>query len=473
LQPGEGGPDGLNNWKVNISRLSRFCAESKYFQRSKMTVIACGNSSRDEPCPYSYHLDELRLRRTQYEKGITVKMNQSYAFRITGLILLMLSLTGLSTRLRADTGSCGGRTVTLPFTDVMGSNFFCQIASAYFSGLTSGTSATTYSPGQPVTREQMAAFITRTLDQSLRRGSRKAAAKKWFNPLDANSLATTTLGELPARVEFDGADLWVSSVGTNSVIRVRPGDGRVLESWTGATSPGGIVAAMGRIFIGSATNPGRLYMIDPRQSAGAVTTVSSSVGSAAAALAFDGSRIWAAGNGSLSIVSFNPTNVTTITSGFTALRGILFDGAHIWVTDENANTLMKLNSNGSIAQTITVGSAPIHPVFDGMNIWVPNQTSSSITVVRVKDSQGNPLESAFVLATLTGNGLNTPFFAAFDGERIAVTNQLGNQLSLWRATDLTQLGAFPMGDGTIPLGVCSDGLNFWVTLTNINRLARF
>jgi DNA-binding beta-propeller fold protein YncE len=413
------------------------------------------------------------LNKTHYEKRIAVKMNQSYALRITGLILLILSLTGLSTGLRADTGSCAGRTVTLPFTDVMGNNFFCQIASAYFSGLTSGTSATTYSPGQPVTREQMAAFITRTLDQSLRRGSRKAAAKKWFNPLDANSLTTTIVGQLPARVEFDGEDLWVSNVGTSSVTRVRPGDGRVLETWTEATSPGGIVAAMGRIFIGSATNPGRLYMIDPRQPAGVVTTVSSSLGGPSSALAFDGSRIWSANNGSISIISFNPTTVTNITTGFLRLRGILFDGANIWVTDEDANTLMKLNANGSIAQTLTVGSAPIHPVFDGMNIWVPNQTSSSITVVRVKDSQGNPLESAFVLATLTGNGLNTPFFSAFDGERIAVTNQLGNQLSLWKATDLTPLGAFPMGEGTIPLGVCSDGLNFWVTITNMDRLARF
>jgi len=62
----------------------------------------------------------------------------------------------------------------LPFTDVMGSPFFCQIAEAFFSGLTNGTSATTFSPSQNVTREQMAAFTTRTMDQSLKRGSRRA-----------------------------------------------------------------------------------------------------------------------------------------------------------------------------------------------------------------------------------------------------------------------------------------------------------
>ena len=72
--------------------------------------------------------------------------------------------------------------ITLPFTDVMGNAFFCQIAAAYFSGLTNGTTATTFSPTQTVTREQMAAFTTRTLDQSLKRGSQRAVAKKWWTP---------------------------------------------------------------------------------------------------------------------------------------------------------------------------------------------------------------------------------------------------------------------------------------------------
>jgi hypothetical protein len=80
------------------------------------------------------------------------------------LISLMASLTVLSTRLQADTGSCGGITITLPFNDVMASPFFCQIAAAYFSGLTNGTTATTYSSTQTVTREQIAAFISRTMD---------------------------------------------------------------------------------------------------------------------------------------------------------------------------------------------------------------------------------------------------------------------------------------------------------------------
>src|SRR6266850_8249063 len=91
--------------------------------------------------------------------------------RVSLLMILVVSLTLLSTRMRADTGMCGGASITLPFTDVTGTNiFFCSIAEAYFSGLTNGTTPSTYSPGDPVSREQMAAFVTRTMDQSLRRG---------------------------------------------------------------------------------------------------------------------------------------------------------------------------------------------------------------------------------------------------------------------------------------------------------------
>jgi hypothetical protein len=406
---------------------------------------------------------------------ISVIFNRSIFIRLFVLISLIACLTGLSTRLQADTGNCGGVTITLPFNDVMASPFFCQIAAAYFSGLTNGTGdGTTYSPTQAVTREQMAAFISRTMDQSLKRGSQRAVAKKWWTPQDANSLTLTTVGSGPILTAFDGTDVWVAHLASNNVMRVRPSDGKVLDTWTGANSAVGVLAAMGKIFVtgqGGTGNPGRLYMIDPAQPAGTVTTLTSNLGEAPEGIAFDGSRIWTANaGGSVSIISLNPTTVTTVTTGFNALGGALFDGANIWVAALNG--LHKLNSDGSIAQTIT-GPGRQYPVFDGINIWAPNQSANTMTVVRVKDASGNPLTNAFVLATLTGNGLTSPVSAAFDGERILVTNLTGNSVSLWKAADLTPLGSFPTGPSTVPIGACSDGLNFWITFQNAGKLARF
>src|SRR4026209_640861 len=97
--------------------------------------------------------------------------NQHTLHRATMLVLAIVLIPVASDRLRADSGIGGGTDSVLPITDVPSSNgFFCSIASAYFSGLTNGTSATTYSPSANVPREQMAAFVSRTLDQALRRG---------------------------------------------------------------------------------------------------------------------------------------------------------------------------------------------------------------------------------------------------------------------------------------------------------------
>ena len=77
---------------------------------------------------------------------------------------------------------------------------------------------------------------------------------------------------------------------------------------------------------------------------------------------------------------------------------------------------------------------------------------------------------------MTGNGLNTPAVAAFDGQRILVTNGFGDSVSLWKAADLTPLGSFATGTGSFPFGACSDGVNFWITRLTIveeDKLVRF
>ena len=78
------------------------------------------------------------------------------------LCLKIVVILMASKRMPADTGTCGSVLTTLPFSDVMGSPFFCQIAEAYFSGLTNGTTPTTYSPADIVSRQQMAAFADTT-----------------------------------------------------------------------------------------------------------------------------------------------------------------------------------------------------------------------------------------------------------------------------------------------------------------------
>ncbi len=373
------------------------------------------------------------------------------------VIAIVLALAALGGATSALLAVCG------PFTDVSGP--FCPfILQMYYLGITSGTSPTTYSPDDPVTRGQAAVFIVRSFDQSVKRSSRRAALDQFWTAQNGNAMGVTLLGGAPFRVKSDGADLWVAHLvsGTVSgiVSRVRASDGKLLETWTTPTQPNGVLIAMGRVFLSGAGTPGSLYMIDPREPAGAVMTVANNLGAHPQGLTFDGSRLWTANStGSVSIVTPGPSlpwSVTTV-DGFSSPQGILYDGANVWITDFGAGRLLKLDSGGNILQTVALGGIVEPPVFDGTNIWVPNFSQDSIAVVRAS--------TGAVLATLTGNGLQNPVFPAFDGERILVADGNGGKVTLWKAADFTPLGFFAVPTvGSTPLGACSDGLNFWFTL---------
>jgi hypothetical protein len=360
-------------------------------------------------------------------------------------------------------GACG------PFLDVSDASFCPFVLEVFSLGITTGTTPATYDPSSPVTRLQMAAFLSRTVDRTLQRGSRRAALEQhWTTQAPAN-LGITNLPANPRFVRSDGEDLWAAmDIGT--VVRVHASSAKILETWTGATSANSVLVAMGRVFVtGSQNAVHHLYRIDPGQPAGAVTTVASNLGQNPNEISFDGGRLWTANSGgSVSIVTPTaslPWTVTTITVGFNQPVGSLFDGSNLWVTDLAANTLLKLNSGGGILQTVTVGTTPVYPVFDGTNIWVPNAQSASVTVVRAS--------SGVVLATLTGNGLVHPNTAVFDGQRLLVTNPSAGNVSLWKAADFSVIGSFETGPDTFPGGACSDGVYFWIPLSNAGQLARF
>lgn len=395
-----------------------------------------------------------------------MKLEYSKAVRLATLLILAVSVILTSSQLRADTGTCGGSSITPPFTDVVNSNiFFCAIAEAYSSGLTNGTSPTTYSPSQNVSRDQMAAFITRTLDQSLRRGSRRAALNQWYTPKSNFLQKRTQVGDQPFGVACDGADVWVTNLASHSISRVRASDGKLLETWTGPAAMRGVCVAGGRVYAVGGSSPGQLYMLDPSQPVGPVTVSIGELVDAPNRVTSDGFSIWATGGNGVSKASPDGIVAQTFTAGFSIPLGILYDGSNIWVCDKGDNMLKKLNANGAVIQEVPVGLSPIDPVFDGVNIWVPNNSSGSVTVVRAETGQ--------VIATLTGNGLTDPRSAAFDGDRILVTNLNGNSVSLWRATNLAPLGSYSFLPNSMPNAVCSDGANFWVLLQTADALARF
>src|SRR5262249_11134359 len=152
------------------------------------------------------------------------------------------------------TGAAGGVLGTCgPFTDVAADVFCPFVLEIFYLGITTGTTATTYDPASNVSRLQMAAFLSRTVDGVLKRGSRRAILNHFGTSQNATVLGVTTLGVggfiNPHHLRSDGADLWVSNYNGNMISRVRASDGKLLETWTGPINPAGLRVAMGRVVV--------------------------------------------------------------------------------------------------------------------------------------------------------------------------------------------------------------------------------
>jgi DNA-binding beta-propeller fold protein YncE len=359
---------------------------------------------------------------------------------------------------------CGSVDYPFPYTDVasVGAAFCPGIMEAYVTGVSKGTTPTTFSPNETVTRVQMTTFLQRSLDQGLTRASRRAALNQWAIPQNVNAMQT--IGGGNQYCATDGQFVWAENAVFGEVEQVEASSGTVLGTWTNATIASGVVVAGGKVFVAGNTSPGKVYLIDPTQAPGNVTVAATGLGNKPLSIAFDGTNLWTANfGGSVSIIpvlSSTPYTVTNVSAGFSTPWGIVFDGAHIWVVDAGSRTLLKLSAAGAVLQSVPIGHNPQFPGFDGANIWVPNYDDNSITVVQAS--------SGTVVATIvadSNNHLNGPEAVAFDGERVLVTNNNGGSVTLFKAADLSFIANVPLGS---PYGVCSDGINFWVTATTGN-----
>jgi len=390
-------------------------------------------------------------------------MHIPVSHKLFSLVLTTVIAAGIASPGKAETPA-----QALPFTDMSE----CDTASvnaigeAYWAGLTSGTSATTFGPEETVSREQMATFVTRTLDGSSR-FSRRASMNRWAMPKGIAQMGTTELGGVLMYAVSDGGNIWVADASDGRILKVEANSGRLLETWTGASGVFSLASAMGKIY--GVSNTGALYEVDPQKTAGDVRIIATTSPLLAGPtnLIFDGSLLWVIGYKGISLVNpqaKGPWSVITQDTGFQALTGAIYDGTHIWVTDFTAGTLLELDENAVIIRTVAVGSGPMYPAFDGINIYVPKFTADAVSVVHAANGK--------ILGELTGNGLNGPESVTSDGERILVTNFHGDSVSIWHATNLKAMGEVSTGVDSFPTFACSDGINFWITLQS-GLLVRF
>ena len=207
------------------------------------------------------------------------------------------------------------------FDDVPDGKFYSEpVQWAFDNGVTTGTSATTFSPDDPVTRGQNVTFMYRH-------------QKQVIDPL---------LDDI--RTDINTAQTAAAGAQTDADTAQTTADGAQTDADTAQTTADTNTAAVD-------ANAGELAGLASSRERAALLQW----------------QDWQA----------------TVTVG-DGPRGVAFDGTHIWVTNYNDDTVSKIvAATGAVADTIGVGDGPIGVAFDGTHIWTANNWDDTLSKIPV------------------------------------------------------------------------------------------
>lgn len=167
-------------------------------------------------------------------------------------------------------------------------------------------------------------------------------------------------------------------------------------------------------------------------------------------------------SGHLGTPTLTTANVPADIKAITAGPGLVFllssTGLHAYVERSVPDSPDCLDAPFDCKLTATplpVGSQPSSMYFQGDALFVANSGSHDLTAFRVSDDGG--LGVSFTPLANTPTGLGPSSFGSFGGDKVLVTNELSNSLSMFRFNTndntLTQLNGSPVATGTGPVAV--------------------
>jgi len=266
----------------------------------------------------------------------------------------------------------------------------------------------------------------------------------------------------PNGMAFDGANIWISNPGNNTVMKVSASDGRFLGS-SNVMSPGALAFDGQRIW---ANNDNSNTVTVLRASDGRpafqtpIQTQSTPKG-----LIWDGWTMWEVTNDKIGRMLWWDNGgfsciVGTPSSGNT---GVAFDGNFTWVSNSNGY-VFKYDWQCQWKQTVTVSGGPVAIVYDGTAMWTLNNNG---TVARI--TPGGTVSNYYSVG-------GSPRQIAFDGTAIWVTlgsggskkivafgGNMGTVSATVTACDIT---------GSVPVGLAFDGASMWVTCPTNNAAGK-
>jgi hypothetical protein len=368
-----------------------------------------------------------------------------------------------------------------PFTDVASSNGFCPfILEAFITSITQGTSPTTFNPNDPVTRAQAATFFTRTMDQTLHRGTVRTAMGKSWAPSSTFGGVATEVGGAVNDIVTDGIYLWIARA-DGKILTVNAANRRLIETWSlaaGAGVPRKLGVFAGLVWI--ADDQGHLYNFNPTGQAGTATQVSNVTGILPGfpTLAFDGTNVWFASSGGTKISVYQVSSPVGITfSPGANVEGLVFDGTDMWVLTADSHLLkMTIPTPGAaipaVEETLTIPGpvSDCRMMYDGNNIWIPIGTTETVYVVRPTQNLASLPSSIVKNEAIPGVGF--PYVAAYDGENVMIGGLINGTVALYKATNLNRIRTFDSGANGVR-GIASDGRTFNIGDVNSTRFYQY
>jgi hypothetical protein len=287
----------------------------------------------------------------------------------------------------------------------------------------------------------------------------QVAQLRWYDANKAGNKFAT--GSFPAGICFDGASIWVTNAGGDTVNELRASDGSLLGTYSVGDNPRGICFDGANIWVANqySDNVSKL-----RASDGSLLGTYA-VGTDPNCICFDGANIWVTNYSSDNVSKLRARDGSLLGTYAVGSRplGVCFDGANIWVVNSLSATVSKLRaSDGVLLNNYVVGSWPKYICFDGANIWVTNAGARNVSKLRASDG--------FVLGTYSVGW--QPEGICFDGANIWVLNYGDQTVNKLRAIDGFLLGTFGAGDLSFPGAICFDGANIWVVNQGSNSVSK-
>jgi len=312
---------------------------------------------------------------------------------VAGLFCVATLVGGATTSFLS---SCG------PFSDV--SSLVCNaVVKIYFLGITAGTTPTTFSEGDAVTRGQMALFLGRTYDQIKRTENPVRLAMGLVNmPYNGNFLevmSNPAVTNQPIGFATDGFLDYVAGQGNNKIGIYYASNGTYIASYTTTDVNNRMVCDGTYLYITSkyGTTVKRIALSTGTVQEPYFTGLPSGTGD----LALAGGQIAVATGSGVSINDPHVGTMTNVNLGGSAY-GVVYDGAFIWASGGSAgNKLYKIDLAGAIQPGYPVtldGPVNYYMGNDGQNLWIPiadGGTTPAVEIVGMHLQSGLKVDKLF------------------------------------------------------------------------------